>query len=126
MGLFAMGTSCLALVWVIGRSRVPEPPERMRPFTAAILSRGTARASVDGLAAELRVPPARPPVDGVDAYLRRPRRGGEGDIEPVIGAEDRIGGPEIGAVHRGGQGGRKGAVQVHVHIDGKDQIRVHA
>src|SRR5687768_6870096 len=32
MGLLATGTSCLALVWVIGRSRVPAPPARMRPF----------------------------------------------------------------------------------------------
>ena len=30
----AIGTSCLALVWVIGRRRVPAPPERMRPFMA--------------------------------------------------------------------------------------------
>src|SRR3954464_5499164 len=33
-GLLATGTSCLALVWVIGRRRVPLPPERIRPFTA--------------------------------------------------------------------------------------------
>src|SRR5437762_836388 len=32
MGLLATGTSCFALVWVIGRSRVPAPPERIRPF----------------------------------------------------------------------------------------------
>src|SRR5215212_3132424 len=37
MGLLATGTSCLALVWVIGRRRVPAPPERMRPFTAAVV-----------------------------------------------------------------------------------------
>src|SRR5215211_4390589 len=35
MGLLATGTSCFALVWVIGRSRVPAPPARMRPFMAA-------------------------------------------------------------------------------------------
>lgn len=29
MGLLAMGTSCFALVWVMGRSRVPFPPARM-------------------------------------------------------------------------------------------------
>src|SRR3977135_2985089 len=32
MGRFATGTSCLALVWVIGRSRVPRPPLRISPF----------------------------------------------------------------------------------------------
>src|SRR5665811_1309156 len=32
MGLLAIGTSCLALVWVIGRSRVPAPPARIKPF----------------------------------------------------------------------------------------------
>src|SRR4029453_7896291 len=32
-----MGTSCLALVWVMGRRRVPAPPERMRPFTGRTL-----------------------------------------------------------------------------------------
>ena len=34
MGLFAIGTSCLAEVWVIGRRRVPAPPDKMSPFTA--------------------------------------------------------------------------------------------
>src|SRR5437870_12070888 len=34
MGLFATGTSCLALVWVIGRNRVPAPPARMSAFNA--------------------------------------------------------------------------------------------
>src|SRR5689334_9636806 len=32
IGLLAIGTSCLALVCVIGRSRVPAPPASMRPF----------------------------------------------------------------------------------------------
>src|SRR5204862_1979324 len=32
-GLFATGTSCLALVCVIGRSRVPRPPERISPLS---------------------------------------------------------------------------------------------
>ena len=32
IGLLAMGTSCLALVCVIGRRRVPAPPARMSPF----------------------------------------------------------------------------------------------
>src|SRR3954447_24779550 len=32
MGLFAIGTSCFALVCVIGRSRVPAPPARIKPF----------------------------------------------------------------------------------------------
>ena len=31
-GLLATGTSCLAEVWVSGRSRVPLPPERINPF----------------------------------------------------------------------------------------------
>jgi hypothetical protein len=34
-GLLATGTSCLALVYVIGRRRVPRPPERIRPLEAA-------------------------------------------------------------------------------------------
>src|SRR5437870_13450870 len=38
MGLFATGTSCLALVWVIGRSRVPAPPARMSAFNACSTS----------------------------------------------------------------------------------------
>ena len=36
MGLFATGTSCLALVWVMGRSRVPAPPDVIRPFMACV------------------------------------------------------------------------------------------
>src|SRR4030095_13019184 len=32
MGLLAIGTSCLAEVYVMGRSRVPRPPERINPF----------------------------------------------------------------------------------------------
>src|ERR1700722_11174587 len=32
IGLFAIGTSCFALVWVMGRSRVPAPPARIKPF----------------------------------------------------------------------------------------------
>ena len=32
IGLFAIGTSCLALVCVIGRRRVPAPPARIKPF----------------------------------------------------------------------------------------------
>src|SRR4030095_12552608 len=32
MGLLATGTSCLADVKVMGRSRVPRPPERISPF----------------------------------------------------------------------------------------------
>src|SRR5215218_10566777 len=35
-GLLATGTSCLALVCVIGRRRVPRPPERMRPLRRSI------------------------------------------------------------------------------------------
>src|ERR687898_3530234 len=37
IGLLAMGTSCFALVWVMGRSRLPVPPARMRPFTGQTL-----------------------------------------------------------------------------------------
>src|SRR5262245_64928134 len=37
IGLLAIGTSCFALVWVMGRSRVPVPPARMRPFTSRTL-----------------------------------------------------------------------------------------
>src|SRR5829696_6770430 len=40
MGLLATGTSCLALVWVMGRNRVPAPPQGTRAFT-----RGTPRLS---------------------------------------------------------------------------------
>src|SRR5436309_1785044 len=32
IGLLATGTSCLALVWVIGRSRVPRPPASTSAF----------------------------------------------------------------------------------------------
>src|SRR5206468_11033458 len=43
MGLLATGTSCLADVKVMGRSRVPRPPERINPFISrpiiAVLSR---------------------------------------------------------------------------------------
>src|SRR4051812_38875560 len=35
-GLFATGTNCLAEVCVIGRRRVPAPPERMSPFRGSI------------------------------------------------------------------------------------------
>src|SRR6202162_3958261 len=38
MGLLAMGTSCLALVWVMGRSRVPRPPLRMSAFIRQVLA----------------------------------------------------------------------------------------
>jgi hypothetical protein len=34
--LFATGTSCLAEVWVIGRRRVPAPPERISPLSVFI------------------------------------------------------------------------------------------
>src|SRR4051812_45984405 len=37
MGVLATGTSCFALVWVIGRSRVPLPPARMTPFTVGMV-----------------------------------------------------------------------------------------
>src|SRR5690242_35518 len=48
MGLFATGTSCLALVWVIGRSRVPAPPARVSPFMEpSMLLRSPLRTSVD-------------------------------------------------------------------------------
>jgi hypothetical protein len=40
MGLFAIGTSCLALVCVIGRSRVPAPPARISPFIRPEISTG--------------------------------------------------------------------------------------
>src|SRR5690606_34998718 len=40
IGLFAMGTSCLALVCVIGLRRLPVPPARIRPFTGATLWHG--------------------------------------------------------------------------------------
>src|SRR3990172_12819103 len=30
-----MGTSCLALVWVMGRKRVPQPPLRIKAFIPA-------------------------------------------------------------------------------------------
>ena len=43
--MLATGTSCLALVWVIGRRRVPAPPARMRPFTAVVVPRPTSRPS---------------------------------------------------------------------------------
>src|SRR5436305_12679772 len=33
MGLLATGTSCLALVWVMGRNRVPAPPQSTSAFT---------------------------------------------------------------------------------------------
>src|SRR5687767_12192298 len=39
MGLFATGTSCLALVCVIGRRRVPAPPERIRARIPEMLAR---------------------------------------------------------------------------------------
>src|SRR5262245_36298487 len=40
-----MGTSCLALVWVMGRRRVPAPPARMRPLTGwSFLQDGTGGA----------------------------------------------------------------------------------
>src|SRR5580704_14890473 len=52
MGRFATGTSCLALVWVIGRSRVPRPPLRISPFirhTGSAVRRATsASASASG------------------------------------------------------------------------------
>src|ERR1700730_10544701 len=38
-GLLATGTSCLALVCVIGRRRVPRPPERISPFSGCMLTR---------------------------------------------------------------------------------------
>src|SRR3954447_12791687 len=38
-GRLATGTSCLALVWVIGRRRVPRPPERIRPFRRSMGAR---------------------------------------------------------------------------------------
>src|SRR5947199_10860383 len=41
IGLLAIGTSCLALVWVIGRSRVPAPPARIKPFIRGEISTGS-------------------------------------------------------------------------------------
>src|SRR5687768_3243031 len=43
MGLLATGTSCLALVWVMGRRRVPAPPARISAFTAVGLALGRQR-----------------------------------------------------------------------------------
>src|SRR5579859_1239536 len=45
MGLLATGTSCLALVWVIGRSRVPAPPARISAFTPPSRSRSLLTSS---------------------------------------------------------------------------------
>ena len=86
MGLFATGTSCLALVWVIGRRRVPAPPERMSPFTASFLAGaasqhpfcsprtrqpdGLAEVS-DGPAAEEHIPARAGALDAVNADCRR-------------------------------------------------------
>ena len=46
-GLLATGTSCLALVWVMGRRRVPAPPESTSPLRAA----DTPEATSHGMAA---------------------------------------------------------------------------
>ena len=48
MGLLATGTSCLALVWVIGRSRVPAPPARISAFTGPVLTPVTAGRRAPG------------------------------------------------------------------------------
>jgi len=37
MGRLATGTSCFALVWVSGRSQLPDPPQRTIAFTRARL-----------------------------------------------------------------------------------------
>ena len=39
-GLLATGTSCFADVYVMGRRRVPRPPERIRPLRSAMSRAG--------------------------------------------------------------------------------------
>ena len=76
--MFATGTSCLALVWVIGRRRVPLPPERTSPFSA-----GVTRA---------RVPPACATIGDVnrdDWMRRRTYRGADYDPGRLAGEARR-------------------------------------
>src|SRR6185312_17441850 len=58
----ATGTSCLALVCVIGRRRVPLPPERISPFRGSI---GASLSSIPGT--QRRV--ARPSVDPAELSM---------------------------------------------------------
>src|SRR3954447_11364176 len=99
MGLLATGTSCLALVWVMGRRRVPAPPLRMRPFTC-----GSARSRRTILLLRVADPfasvwsRARMPPSG-DASVRgaplSPERS-EG-VEDVDDEDQRVGAADPGA-----------------------------
>src|SRR5262249_15286315 len=65
MGVLAIGMSCLALVWVMGRRRDPSPPER----TSALMARS---AAARGAAGRRR--------GGRDRVPRVVRRDDQGDV----------------------------------------------
>src|SRR5215213_5863905 len=93
MGLLATGTSCLALVCVMGRSRVPAPPQGTRAFTtrrpALVL------ALVPGHGGEERL------VELVVGQLRGRGAGGRRRGRGAAAGVDRAGlladAPEVGA-----------------------------
>src|SRR3954451_19214078 len=92
-GLLATGTSCLADVYVIGRSRVPRPPDRINPLSSpgkrgSLLRQGERQR-------QRRAPaPGRHGGDGAAVALGEPL----GDVQAharrmVLG--ERVG-PELG------------------------------
>src|SRR5579875_4131979 len=95
MGLLATGTSCLARVWVIGRSLVPAPPARIRAFTGPRVPAGRRTAPFTAPCAFQRRPGSR-------ARRRSAPSGGVAEMghvaggdrhRPVGGAHDETAGP---------------------------------
>lgn len=95
-GLFATGTSCFADVCVIGRSRVPAPPDRIKPLSGAI----AAKTIVGHLRPSIRCPAmeARPRVCIFDwhhvahtvGWTSGVARSLEQDADVVIAAPDSV------------------------------------
>src|SRR5712671_5376519 len=90
MGLFATGTSCFALVWVMGRRRVPLPPLRMSAFSAAApRAPGAVRRAARAPDSFRRASGwCRLVVDGLE--VDRDREGRPDLILPAIAFSDRL------------------------------------
>src|SRR5262249_12340338 len=72
MGLLATGTSCLAEVYVIGRSRGPRPPERISPripFISTLPEVPVLPRAVEGQDHDLHVERQGPVLDVVEVVL---------------------------------------------------------
>src|SRR5919108_2741908 len=94
MGLLATGTSCLALVWVMGRSLVPAPPARMSAFSMSLRPLGELGVSAPGVGAValghdgLGHPPVDPELGVVPRHAEL--------VLGVVVAIDQIGHGDVG------------------------------